>query len=134
MCQMITRNLDFPIWLQDEMDIREWRPTDLARKANLSDAAISRILKRERQADIDTLMGIAVAFNMSPMLVIRKAFVFPETEKEDEINWEDWKHLINQMTSQENENMKRIVKVTIESRQKSEQIARAKKFKSAKVK
>jgi len=130
---MINRNLDFPKWLQEQLDAREWRPTDLARKANLSDATVSRILKGERQADIDTLMGFAFAFNISPMAIIRKAFIFPETEKEDEVNWEDWKHLLNQMTPQEEQNIKRMAEVTIESRQKSDKVERAKKFKPRKV-
>lgn len=34
MCQMIKRNIDFPKWLQEQLNIREWRPTDLARKSN----------------------------------------------------------------------------------------------------
>ncbi len=133
MCQMIKRNIDFPKWLQEQLDIREWRPTDLARKANLSDAAVSRVLKSERKADIDTLMSFAVAFKISPMAILRKAFDFPEGENEDEVKWEDWKHLINQMTPQEEQNIKRMTEVTIESRQKSDKVERAKKFKPRKA-
>lgn len=134
MCQMIKRNLDFPKWLQEQLDSREWRPTDLARKSNLSDAAVSRVLKSERQADIDTLMSFAFAFNMSPMAIIRKAFDLPKAENEDDVNWDDWKHLINQLTPQEEQNIKRMTEVTIESRQKSEQATRAKNFKPGKIK
>jgi transcriptional regulator with XRE-family HTH domain len=135
MRQMITRNIDFPNWLQDQMDARDWRPTDLAKKAHVSDATVSRVLKGQRDADIDTLMGFAEAFNMSPISIIKTAFVFPDSENENkEVKWEDWKHLISQMNPQDEANMKRMASVTIESRQKEEKSARASKFKDAKTK
>lgn len=134
MCQMITRNLDFYIWLKNEIENREWRPTDLARKSNLSDATIGRILKNERQPDIETLFSLATALNISPMNMIRTAFVFPKSENEADVSWDDWKFLISQLTKQEEKNIKQMTEVTIEARQKSERTTRVKNFKQGKVK
>jgi transcriptional regulator with XRE-family HTH domain len=132
---MIKRNIDFPKWLQKQLDIREWRPTDLARKANVSDAAVSRVLKSERQADLETLMGFASALGISPMHILMEAFDFPKSEKDnDSVNLEDWKLLISQMTPVENENLRRVAQVTIETRQKAEQAARTQKFQIGKTK
>lgn len=129
---MIKRNIDFPAWLQKQIDEHEWRPTDLAKKSGLSDATVSRILKGERQADIDTLMAFASALTMSPMSILRKAFIFPDSEGED-VNWEDWKFLISQMTHEEEQTLKQIGTITVERRQKLESSSRAKNFKPRKV-
>ena len=133
MCQMITRNPEFPQWLQNQLDIRHWKPTDLAKKSRLADATISRILKSERQADIDSLIAIAEAFNMSLVAIIKTAFIFPSDDNEN-VNWEDWKVVISQMTPQEEMNIKRMATFTVESRQKEEKSARASRFTVGKVK
>ncbi len=69
--------LDFPSWLQDQLDAKEWRSTDLARRAKISDAAVSRILRGERKADHETLKAFAKALDISPLIILRRAGVVP---------------------------------------------------------
>ena len=76
--------LDFSAWLQKQLDDREWRPTELARRANMSDAAVSRIMRGERKADPDSLIAIAKALKIPAEQVFRAAGILPPTHEEDE--------------------------------------------------
>lgn len=72
----------FTDWLKEEMDKRQWKPSDLAEKAGVSDAALSRILnKGDRQPGSDLCKKIAKAFGESPEKVFRLAGLLPEEEK-----------------------------------------------------
>jgi transcriptional regulator with XRE-family HTH domain len=76
MCQM--SGIDFPAWLQDQLDDKNWRVTDLAKHSHISDAAISRILKGLRKPDTDTLLAFSTALNISPIIMFRQAGKLPK--------------------------------------------------------
>lgn len=82
--------MDFSEWLQKELNKRKWRPTDLAKRANISDAAVSRILKGERKADTDSLKAIAKALNISAEQIFRHAGLLPPENESD-----DWVEEMN---------------------------------------
>ena len=124
-------NIDFPTWLQSELDKRNWRPTDLAKRSRISDAAVSRILRGERNADTETLLSFANVFQISPLTIFRKAGLLPEGE--DESNFSDYQYLLSQLTPEEQEEIRQIMEMKIERRQKVEQSARSKNFKPGKV-
>lgn len=69
--------VDFPSWLQAQLDERDWRATDLARRANMSNAAVSRFLRGERVPDPDSLKSIARAFKLPVDQVYRAAGILP---------------------------------------------------------
>jgi transcriptional regulator with XRE-family HTH domain len=85
MCQMTS--IDFPNWLQKQLGERNWKPTDLAKRSRISDAAISRILRGERKADPDTLRTIAQSLKLPTETVFRAAGILPPKHEEDE--WEE---------------------------------------------
>lgn len=120
-------NLDFPEWLQSELDKRNWRPTDLAKRARLSDAAISRILRGSRNADTETLIAFADVFNISPITIFRAAGLLPPGG--ENINFADWEHLLQQLSASEQEEIYQILELKVERRKQAEQAARAKNFK-----
>ncbi len=78
--------VDFAFWLQQQLDDRAWKPTDLAKHSRLSDTAISRILRGQRKPDPDTLLAIAKALNVSPATVYQRAGLLPEENNRDRIN------------------------------------------------
>ncbi len=84
MCQMVVT--DFTQWLQEQLDIKNWRVTDLANHARLSTATVSRILNGQRKGDPETLMAIANALNISETLVYRKAGILSEENNNKKIN------------------------------------------------
>jgi len=64
---------NFPEWLQTELDNREWTQADLARKAELSRTVISRVMNGERLPGVDFCKGVARAFNLRDIEVMRRA-------------------------------------------------------------
>lgn len=77
--------VDFSLWLQEQIDDKGWKPTDLARRSHISDAAVSRILKGERKADVETLSSFAHALKLPPEQVYRAAGILPPAHELDEL-------------------------------------------------
>ncbi|MDL1909737.1 helix-turn-helix transcriptional regulator [Chloroflexi bacterium CFX6] len=69
--------IDFPSWLTAQIISRNWKPTDLAKYSHLSDTAVSRILRGDRNPDVDTLSKIAQALRLPPEQVYRAAGILP---------------------------------------------------------
>lgn len=129
MCQM--SGIDFPQWLQAQLDKQNWRVKDLANNSRISDAAVSRVLSGQRKADTDTLLAFAEALNISPITMFRKAGKLPEGGAQ--VSFEDFEHLLNQLTPEEQEEIRQITEMKIERRKKAEQTERAKNFKPKKA-
>jgi transcriptional regulator with XRE-family HTH domain len=70
----------FPDWLERELGVRGWNLSDLARRAEVSDATISRILSGTRNAGPEVCVAIAQALNYAPELVFRRAGLLPARE------------------------------------------------------
>ena len=114
-------SIDFPDWLQDQIEKKGWRPRDLAKRARISDAAISRILRGERKADPESLISIARALNIYPVTIFRKAGLLPEADV-DQIQFEDWQYLLKQLPEDDQEEIRRIAEMKIEKRQKDKSL------------
>lgn len=81
----MTSSTEFPVWLQAELDKRGWRPTDLAKRAKISDAAVSRFLSGARTPDAESLAAMAKAMKIRP----EKAFLVAIGE-DDESESDEW--------------------------------------------
>lgn len=128
---LLTMNsVDFGDWIKSERDIREWSQSDLSRQSGLHRAVISKI-ESGTQPMPETLTALAHAFKISPITIFRKAGLLPEGG--DQISFEDWQHLIAQLTEEEQDEMREIITLKIERRKKSEQAARAAKFRPEKT-
>lgn len=67
-------NIDFSTWLQAELDRRSWIQADLltsakARGYSITSPQLSRILSREQQAGIDSVIAIAHGLGISREVV-----------------------------------------------------------------
>lgn len=124
--------IDFPQWLRSEIEKRGWSQIDLSRKTSISSTQIARILSGERGMGIETLVAIAQALGYSPITLIRKAGLLPEGG--ENASFEDWQFLLNQLPADEQEEVRKIVEMKIERRQKEEQAERAKRFNIGKAK
>lgn len=123
---------DFSNWLFEQMNLRGWSQADLSRASGLNRQVISNYINiRRTNPEPDALIAIATAFKISPITVFRKAGLLPEGG--DQISFEDWQHLIAQLTEEEQEEMREIITMKIERRKKSEQAARAAKFRPEKT-
>lgn len=129
----LTMDNKFSSWLIEQMQIKNWSQSDLARASGLTRQTISYYLSdRSTKPDEAALTKIAHAFKMSPIAIFRKAGLLPEGG--DQASFEDWQHLLNQLMPEEQEEMRQIIEMKIDRRQKAEQAARANNYKSGKIK
>jgi len=93
----------------------------LVKNAGISRGTLSNIISGTRGVGIDSLLAIAQAFNISPVTIFRKAGVLPEGG--ENTSFEDWQFLLNQLPPDEQEEVRKIIEMKIERRQKAEQAA-----------
>jgi transcriptional regulator with XRE-family HTH domain len=81
-------SITFTDWLKEEMDKRQWKPSDLAERAGVTDAALSRILtKGDRQPGPELCKKIAKALGEPAEKVFRLAGLLPgEEERSDGVS------------------------------------------------
>ena len=100
----------------------------LAHKSGITPAQISRVISGQRGLGEKSLTAIAHALNISPITIFRKAGLLP-ADGGEHASFEDWQHLLSQLTPDEAEEIRQIAELKIERRQKAEQAERAKNFK-----
>ena len=64
---------NFAEWLQSELDHRGWSQSELARRGNISQSAISSTLTGRSRPGEKVCLAIARAFNMAPAEVLSRA-------------------------------------------------------------
>lgn len=69
-------------WLLEEMEKRGWTQAELARRAEIADATLSRIISGTRQAGPEAALSIARALGESPITVYRLAGLLPAIPQE----------------------------------------------------
>lgn len=78
----------FAKWLIGELARRKWRQTDLAQRAGLTNATVSRVLNGSRRAGPEVCLSLADALDLPPEHVFRMAGLLPagavEIEEEQE--------------------------------------------------
>ncbi len=87
----------FISWLESELKKRDWQPTDLARKAGLHTASITRVLNGTRNPGPDICRAIAHALNYSPEIVFRQAGLLPPDPEEPDLEIEEAIHLFKRL-------------------------------------
>lgn len=128
---LMSDRFTFALWMQSEREKRGWSQSDLSRYSGLHRAIISKIETNVSTPSVETFIALAQAFKISPITIIRKAGLLPEGN--ETTNFEDWQHLLNQLMPEEQEEMRQIIEMKIERRQKAEQAARTSKLKPKKA-
>lgn len=106
---------------------------DLAKILGISHPTVTELVTHGNRPSVDTCLALAKWLKQSDVSTLREAGILPP-DPSDEINFEDWKNLLQQMTKEEREYHLQIGTVTVERRQKAEQSARAAGFKVGKAK
>lgn len=123
---------NFGSWLLAELEKRDWSQSDLVKTAGISRGTLSNIISGTRGVGNESMIAIAHALKMSPVTIFRKAGLLPEGG--DDTNFEDWQYLINKLPTEEQEEVRKIIEMKIERRQKEDRSARASSFTTGKVK
>ena len=123
--------INFGQWLQSEREKRDLSQSDLARITGLHRQIINKTENGVSMPAVETYLALAKAFKISPITIFRKAGLLPEGS--DQASFEDWQHLLAQLMPDEQEEMRQIIELKIERRQKAEQAARTSKLKPKKA-
>jgi transcriptional regulator with XRE-family HTH domain len=106
---------DFREWLFKELEDRNWSQRDLAKKARISQGAISHVINGARQPGADFCQAIANAFGYPPETVVRVAGLLPPAGETDK-DTEEMMHLFSQMTEDQQEQMIAMARYFVERR------------------
>lgn len=90
----------FITWLETELNKRDWRLADLARRANLDTGSISRILSGARKPGPEVCVAIARALNHPPEKIFRLAGLLP-TDPGMDTEEKELLHLFRQLGTQQ---------------------------------
>ncbi|MFZ1238020.1 MAG: helix-turn-helix transcriptional regulator [Anaerolineae bacterium] len=76
-------SIEFINWIQQELNRRNWNQLDLAKRAGISAAGISKLMSGDRQPGIDIIIGLSRALNVSTDDVLRYAGLLPTATAND---------------------------------------------------
>jgi transcriptional regulator with XRE-family HTH domain len=122
----------FGQWLQKERETRKWTQSELGRRSGKDRAVINKIESGGALPAVETFIALSDALKLSPITLFRKAGLIPAGD--ENVTNEDWQYLIAQLSTEEQDEVRQIVEMKIDRRQKAEQSARAKIFKPKKAK
>ncbi len=121
---------NFGDWLLKELEHRNWSQSDLVKAAGISRGTLSNIISGTRGIGEKSLIAIANALNISPITLFRKAGLLPEAG--ELVAFDDWQHLLAQLSHEEQEEMRQIAVMKIERNRKAEKSSRATNLKAKK--
>ncbi len=121
---------NFGDWLLKELENRNWSQSDLVKAAGISRGTLSNIISGTRGIGEKSLIAIANALNISPITLFRKAGLLPEAG--ELVAFDDWQHLLAQLSPEEQEEMRQIAVMKIERNRKAEKSSRATNLKTKK--
>lgn len=120
----------FREWLLNELKIKGWTQAELSRRAGVSRASVSLVLSEDRSIGHDLAIAIAHALNISPITVFRKAGLLPDGGGEN-VSFADWEFLLNQMSPEDEAELRQIAELKIERRKKEQSLKTLKTKKAA---
>ena len=121
----------FGQWLQMEREKRNLSQSDLARMTGLHRQIINKTENGVSMPAVETYLALSKAFEISPLTIFRKAGLLPEGG--EQVKFEDFEHLLSQLTEDEQAEINQIIAMKIERRQNKEQLDRSKNFKPKKA-
>lgn len=71
-------------WIGTELERRDWSYSELARRSNVSQSMISKVMAGHANPGVDFIIGIAQAFGVPREFAFRKAGLLPPEDTEDE--------------------------------------------------
>lgn len=77
-------NTTFVNWLLNNIEIKGWSQSELARQAGLSASSVSDVISGRRNPGVGFCDSVAVAFKLPPEEVYRVAGLLPEEKEGDQ--------------------------------------------------
>lgn len=108
---------DFIQWLRERIRISGLTQSEIAARAGISEAQLSRVLSRERNPGIDFCVGIARALNVPPENVFAEAGIFRYRSKESK-NFKEAEHLFSQLSDRQQNDVLTMMRALVEERRR----------------
>jgi transcriptional regulator with XRE-family HTH domain len=94
---------------------------ELAKILGVSHPTVTELVTHGNRPSLDTAIALAKWLKQSDVSVLREAGLLPPGPSED-INFDDWKHLLSQMTPEDEAEMRQIAELKIERRKKDQSL------------
>lgn len=92
---------EFGLWLQAELDRRDWTTVFLSKKIGVSQPHISRIIDGTRKPGPSTLAALAKGLDLPPETIFQKAGLLPPTKENLDNLEKEWEYLFDQAGNDE---------------------------------
>jgi transcriptional regulator with XRE-family HTH domain len=102
-------DIDFSTWLIGELEKRGWSNSELARRAGVTQGAISHVISGTRSPGTDLCRSIARAFKIPPTQVFRRAGLLPSPPVQDDPTLDELDQYIKLLSPQAREEILRYV-------------------------
>lgn len=107
-------------WLDILEAAKGYSDYEVAKKGGFSHSVLSRA-RSGIPPKWDVCVSIAVVFSVSPITAFRKAGLLPNGN-EDQIKFDDWQYLLNQLSPEEESEVREIVERKIDRRSKEQSL------------
>jgi len=111
--------VEFVKKIKARMDIENLGVSQLSRKLGVSHPTVVDLVTHGKKPSLDTCIALAKWLKESDVSILREAGLLPPGPG-DEINFEDWKYLLAQMTPEERDEMREIGIMKIDRRKKDQ--------------
>lgn len=115
---LLMDKVTFGEWLRNQRELRNWSQSDLARYSGLHRQIINKTENGVSVPAVETFIALAEALKMSPVALFRKAGLLPEGG--DTTRFEDWAFLLQQMSAEDQAELRQIAELKIERRKKEQ--------------
>ena len=121
---MSNKGNNFIEWLDEQEKRHGITDYEVAKNGGFSHSVLSRA-RTGIPPKWDVCVSIADVFNISPITVFRKAGLLPPGP-DDQVKYDDWKHLISQLSPDDEAELRQIAEMKINKRQKDKALKQLK--------
>lgn len=107
-------NDEFKAWLSNELEQRGWSYRELARRMELDQSRLSRVLSGKRKATVDFYKKVAEALGEAPETVLREAGILAS---EDDPVFKEAVDMLRNLTPEQRQEAVRYIRYLYQNRQ-----------------
>lgn len=108
--------IEFVEWFRERIAISGLTQREIAMRAGISEAQVSRVLSGERNPSSDFCINIARALNVPVDIALQKAGFL--SANRDGVGFKEAAHLFHQLSDRQQEDMLAIMRAMIQARQR----------------
>lgn len=120
MLNCVSMNEDLVNFIEVEMKKRGWSQADLARATGLTTGGVSMLLNQTRKPSPDTLVTLASAFDVPPVMMFEIAGLLPKSKVKNWTNDDQLLFLYHQLPKEDKEEIEELIRFKIDRKRAGE--------------